>query len=589
MPSHPLPDLTAPRDDTRSALHLRADGLSHTFGGRRILTDISLVVPAGAPTGLLGENGSGKSTLLRILAGLLAPDTGTVQAPGPVGFLHQEPPFAADTTRIRDVIEDALRHARALETELAAAGERLGRDDSPAAAARFDDLLARANLADVWNATSRAASVVDGLGLAGVPEDRLLTEISGGQRGRLALAHLLITRPITLLLDEPTNHLDDAGADFLARTLAEHPGPVLVASHDRAFLDAATTTQLDLDPGATPLDEEPGGLVTYTGSFTDYLHARLDARERWEQRFRDEQRERKELARKLADSHTVGHEGRGPRSEARISKKFYSDRNATVVSRRVRDLERRLDELERRQIRKPPAELHFTGIPTASTRNGEGADGSVLLAVSRAGVSGRLAPVSLTLTAGEKLLVTGANGSGKSTLLRLLAGHLEPTSGTVNTTADIRLLAQDEDVDEDVTVRRALAGSGVTDAAGSRIHASATPGVGSDTSGTVALGPGTPGTEDRVAEELMGLVHPRDLDRRLGELSRGQQRRVALTGILRRPPAVLLLDEPTNHLSLDLATRLERALQEWEGTVVVASHDRWLRRRWQGRTLHLPD
>ncbi|PWH06563.1 ABC transporter ATP-binding protein [Brachybacterium endophyticum] len=550
VPAASDPGIASAPAASPSALHLRADGISHGFGARRVLTDISLTVPAGTPTGLLGENGSGKSTLLRILAGDLEADTGEIAVPGPVGLLRQELPHDPATTTIADVLEEALAHSRRLEEALTEAGAELAVDDSQRAAARYDALLSRATLADVWNAETRAAEILAGLGLTGVPHERLLAQISGGQRGRLALAHLLITRPTTLLLDEPTNHLDDAGAEFLARLLSEHPGPVLVASHDRAFLDEATRAQLDLDPAPTPLGEEQGGLTAYTGTFTDYLLARLDARERWERRFRDEQEELDRLRAKVRDEHSVGHEGRGPRTEARASKKFYADRNAAVVSRRVRDAERRLEELESSQIRRPPAELHFTGVPTSTRRRTQG---EVLLSAAGAAVAGRLTATSLSVSAGEKLLITGPNGSGKSTLLAVLAGLLEPDAGSISVVRDRGLLAQDEEIDEDTTVRRLLGG--------------------------------TP--EDEHVPDLMGLVHPRDLDRPLGELSRGQQRRAALAGLLAAPPSLLLLDEPTNHLSLDLATRLERAVQDWEGTVVIASHDRWLRRRWTGRTLEL--
>ncbi|MGY5765613.1 ABC-F family ATP-binding cassette domain-containing protein [Brachybacterium sp. DNPG3] len=558
------------------SVHLRADGISFSYPDRRVLTDIGLVVPGGRPTGLLGENGSGKSTLLRILAGRLAPDAGTLEVPGPVGLLRQELPFAP-TARLADVVDDALERSRRLERALAEAGEALaeegealaeegealaGEGEAPAGAApltpaqaavRFDALLAEATLADVWNAATRAEEVLAGLGLADVPRERRLGEVSGGQRGRLALAHLLIARPTTLLLDEPTNHLDDAAADFLARLLGEHPGPVLVASHDRAFLDEATRAQLDLDPVPTPLDREPGGLAAYSGTFTDYLHARLDARERWERRFRDEQEELKRLETQVRESRSVGHEGRGPRTEARASKKFYADRNAVVVSRRVRDAERRLEDLRAAQIRRPPAELHFTGMPAGRAPS----RGDVLVAIADASVDDRLGPTSLIVAAGEKVLITGPNGAGKSTLLALAAGLLAPDGGSVSVARDRGLLAQDEEIDPEQTLRATLGGSGI-------------------------------GIGDGPAPDLMGLIHPRELDRRVGELSRGQQRRVALAALLRRPPALLLLDEPTNHLSLDLATRLERALEEWEGTVVIASHDRWLRRRWSGRRLDLP-
>jgi macrolide transport system ATP-binding/permease protein len=565
-----------------ASLHLRADGISLSFGAQRVLTDVSFVLPAGTPTGLLGENGSGKSTLLRVLAGDLTPDAGTFTVPEPVGLLHQDLPFASSAT-VGDVVDDALERSRALERELERAGEALAADDAGTSgsgadntrasgtdasdtgtsgtgispAARYDELLTWATIADVWDAPRRAERVLDGLHLSTLPRARRLDEISGGQRERLALARLLIARPTTLLLDEPTNHLDDAGADFLAAMLASHPGPVLVASHDRAFLDAATVAQLDLDPAPTALEQEYGGVSAYTGTFTDYLMARMDARERWEKQFATEQAELRELETTVQDAHTVGHPGRGPRTEAKMAKKFYSDKNATVVSRRVRDAERRLEDLRAAQIRKPPAELAFTGIPM-------GRDGvaEVMASASRVRVDGRLAPTSFALSRGEKLLVTGPNGSGKSTLMAVLAGLLTPDAGTVSTVGPRRIgyLRQDEDLDPDQYVRAYLNGQGSADA---------------------------PHADPHRTPALFGLVHPRDLDRPIGELSRGQQRRVALAGILADPPELLLLDEPTNHLALDVATRLEVAVQDWGGTVVLASHDRWLRRRWRGRTLEV--
>lgn len=534
-------------------LHLRADGLSFSYPDRRVLTDVSLVVPAGRPTGMLGENGCGKTTLLRILAGELDADTGTVEAPGPIGLLHQDLPWPARWT-VHDLIADALAHARRLESALAAAAEALAEaPDDHCVARRYDELLEEATLVDVWSAEHRADEVLAGLSLADLPRERPLAEISGGQRARLALAHLLIARPSTLLLDEPTNHLDDAGAAFLARLLAEHPGPVLVASHDRAFLDEATTAQIDLDPAPTPLHREPGGARTYTGTFTDYLMARFDERDRWEEQYAAEQKELSELWAIEAAAHRQGKLSE-KHAEIRMARTFYADRNATRVARSVREARQRLERLESTQIRRPPAELHFTALPPAATTG----DGRVLLAASRVAVTGRLAPTSIALAAGEHLLVTGANGSGKTTLLDVLTGRLEPTDGTLSRPSSLRIghLLQDDEPPAGITVGEHLrAAAGIDD-------------------------------EDR-APELFGLVHPRDLTRPMSALSRGQLRRAMLAAILLDPPELLVLDEPTNHLALVTATRLEAALADWSGTVVVASHDRWLRRRWQGRTLRL--
>lgn len=576
MPAHPFlpgngairraPDAAAPAEPSPStsaqSLHLRADGISFSFPGRRVLTDVTCVIPAGRPTGLLGENGSGKTTLLRILAGELSPDAGTAAVPQPCGLLHQEPPFPPSAT-IRDVTADALARSRRLERDLTAAADALAdATDDRAAAQRYDDLLREATLADVWGAGRRAESVTAGLGLADLPADRTLTQISGGQRARLALAHLLIARPTTLLLDEPTNHLDDAAAAFLGDLIAEHPGPVLIASHDRAFLDDVTRAQIDLDPSAQQLSQQPGGVSVHTGTFTDYVLARFDARDRWEAQYRAEQDEIARLRTELHDAHRGG-QLTLKHAENRKARKHYSDRDAVKVSRRVREAEQRLDRLEREQVRKPPAELAFTRMPAAPRPR---ALTQMMLSASGIGVAGRLPRTSLTLAAGEKLLVTGVNGAGKTTLLEVLAGGLAPDQGIVSGPSALRIgyLRQHDRVPGGTV--------------GAFLRAAASRASGTD--------PAT-ADPDGLVPELFGLVHPRDLGRPLADLSRGQLRRAMIASLLLDPPDLLLLDEPTNHLDLVTATRFEAALQDWPGTVVIASHDRWLRRRWAGRILRL--
>lgn len=220
----------------------------------------------------------------------------------------------------------------------------------------------------------------------------------------------------------------------------------MIASHDRAFLDEAVTTIIDLDPSALPHevagplvgdgDGSGIGITGFTGSYGDYLHARDAARARWIHQYRDEQAELARLRAAVRENHSVGHNDFTPRSEVRAAAKFYADRNAKVVARRVNDARSRLEELEQRQIRKPADALQFRGLTAArrSTRQDEPMSGPVLTA-SNAAVTGRLPATSLTIGAGEKWLITGANGSGKSTLLHLFAGHLSPTSGTLHTPA----------------------------------------------------------------------------------------------------------------------------------------------------------
>lgn len=569
---------TSPRN---SPAHLRVDGLSKTFGDRRVLSDISFTMAPGC-TGVIGDNGSGKTTLLRIIAGLLDADAGRVSATSPgggrprIGLLHQEPPFPSGSTVV-DAIESAVAPSRAAATGVGTAGDALAEaPEDPAVLAAYAGALEAAERLGAWDVDARIAAMLAGLGLAELPPGRATVELSGGQLSRLSLAWLLLSDPDVLLLDEPTNHLDDAAAAYLRDVLASWSGPVLIASHDRAFLDDVVTSLVDLDPAplphavAGPLvadgDGTGIGVTRFTGTYTHYLHARLDARERWEHRYREEQAQLRKLRAAAPEHYVVGHENWSPRSEARSSTKFYADRNAKTVARRVNDAAARLEQLEERQIRKPPQELRFRGLTAAAESSTSGRDFTgAALTVSGAAVDGRLQPTSVTIGPGEKWLITGANGSGKSTLLHLLAGRLTPTVGTVQSASSTRIgfLTQTVELPDPVcrgpgrTVRQAY-----EDLVGSE-------------------------RADLVPLQSLGLIAPRDESRAVSVLSVGQQRRLALAMLLADPPEVLLLDEPTNHLSLLLATRLEAAIPDYPGAVVVASHDRWLRRTWKGRRLEL--
>lgn len=528
---------------------LRADGISVHYGERRVLSDVSLTVPPGARIGLIGENGVGKSTLLRVLAGAETPDSGVLSRPRRVGFLWQEVRFRPEDT-LAALMEDALAEVRAIERELEAASHALASDD-PAAAARYDEALSAAERAEVWTAESRRDALLDGLGVGDIPLARRLSEVSGGQRSRFALAALLLGRPDALLLDEPTNHLDDAAAAFLETQLLGWHGPVLFASHDRAFLDSAATGLLDLDPTRS-------GTTVFGGGYSAYLAEKAAERARWEKQYADEQAELAALkhavdvtARSIAWSGKV-------RDNDKFVKSYKGNTLDRQISRRIRNADGRLDELTNVQVRKPPKPLTFTGIPTGFQSLGE--DAGSLLQADDLHVPGRLTLGRFAVEAESRVLVTGPNGAGKSTLLSVLAGRIVPLAGTVHRRRGLRVELLEQDVrfaDPTQTPRRIY---------------------------ELALG-------ERRAEAVplsgLGLIAPRDLDREVGLLSVGQQRRLALALIMARPPHVFLLDEPTNHLSLGLATELEEALGGYPGAVVVASHDRWLRERWSGEVVAL--
>ncbi|MEV4189510.1 ATP-binding cassette domain-containing protein, partial [Streptosporangium canum] len=401
---------------------LLAHDLVRTFGTRRVLDGVSLTAAPGHRIGLIGENGAGKSTLLRLLAGADEPDTGTVVRPPDLGFLHQEMPFDAAST-IADVLDDALREAREDLAEL----DRLTRaladapQDSPGYAGllgEYGERLDHAQEHGVWDADRRAEIVLAGLGLGKVPHDRTLASLSGGQRSRLALAALLVRRPAALLLDEPTNHLDDAATAFLEEQLRGMSGVVVVASHDRAFLDAVCTDLIDLDPAVD-------GPIRYGGDYTAYRAEKRAERERWRRRFAEEQEELAELRRSAGVTARQVAPGRARRDNEKMGYGHTSGRVQNQISRRVRKATRRLEELERDQVREPPEPLRFRAAALAS----ESPDG-ILLSLRGVRVPGRLTLDRLDVSATDRLLVTGANGAGKSTLLAVLAGRLD-ASGEV--------------------------------------------------------------------------------------------------------------------------------------------------------------
>ncbi|MFJ4986913.1 ABC-F family ATP-binding cassette domain-containing protein [Streptomyces sp. NPDC088732] len=532
---------------------LSAHDLVRVLGTRRVLDGVSLTAPPGRRIGLIGENGSGKSTLLRLLAGVEEPDAGTVVRPPGLGFLRQELPFAATAT-VADVLDDALREAREDLAEL----DRLTRAlagtpaDDPAHGALLDAYAGRLEAAqdrESWDADRRAWIVLAGLGLGDVPRDLPLAHLSGGGRGRLALAALLVRRPPALLLDEPTNHLDDAGAAFLEEQLRALPGAVVLASHDRAFLDAVCTDLIDLDPA-------PGGPIRFGGTYSAYLAHRNAERERRQRRFAEQQAEIAALRGQVAvTAHQVAHD-HVKRDNEKMGYGHRAGRVQNQVSRRVRDAARRLDRLERERTGPPPEPLRLRtgGLAVPSSAGGP------LVVLRDLHVPGRLRLALLDVAAHDRLLVTGANGAGKSTLLAVLAGRTVAGSGTVRRRGGLRvgLLTQDT--------------------------AFARPDRTAAETYDAALGPER---AEAVPLLSLGLLAEAELGKPVAHLSVGQRRRLALALLVADPPELLLLDEPTNHLSPRLCDELEEALGAGPGAVVVATHDRRLRSRWPGRELRL--
>ncbi|RVX41428.1 macrolide transport system ATP-binding/permease protein [Nonomuraea polychroma] len=521
----------------RARAHLNATDLYVSRGGRPVLTGVDLTVSAGARLGVVGENGRGKTTLLQVLAGTLTPDAGTVHRVGTLAVADQEMPIGDDRT-VGGLIDHELAQVRSVLRAFESATLALA-EERPGAEQAYGDALAVAESIGAWEADRRVDISLAALGAVS-DRARPLAGLSVGQRYRIRLACLLGAGHDLLLLDEPTNHLDADGLDHLTARLRDHPGGVVLVSHDRALLSDVVTAVLDLDPTS---DGRPR---TYGGGYMGYHEGRRAERERWEVAYRDQQLERQRLAHDLSAAQNRLSTGWRP------EKGTGKHTRATRAPALVRAVHRRQEELEAHVLDVPRPPLRFQ-MPQL-----DAPQGVTLLRADGVTVRGRLrAPQSVLLRSGDRLVVTGANGTGKSSLLSVLAGTLAPESGTVQRKRGVRvgLLAQ---VSPRPLRQRAFE---VYDTVVGRLVSSGKLAE----AGTIGLG-------------QLGLLPSEAAHRPVADLSIGQRRRLDLAVLLAARPHVLLLDEPTNHLSMALVEELTQALAVTGAAVVLATHDRQLLR-----------
>ncbi|RIV38737.1 ABC transporter ATP-binding protein [Micromonospora radicis] len=501
-----------------------------------MLSEVSVTVSARSRLAVVGENGRGKTTLLHVLAGVTAPDQGTVERAGTIGMVGQAL-AARDGETVGTLVEAATRESRralrALDDAATALAEgRAGADDAYAAA------LDAATRLDAWDASRRVDVALAGLG-ACTDRRRPLATLSVGQRYRVRLACLLGARYDLLMLDEPTNHLDAASLAFLTGRLREHPGGVVVVTHDRALLRDVAVEFLDLDPS------EDGRPRLFAGGYAGWQEGRRRERERWERDYAAQQVEHQRLADAVSEAQQ--RLSTGWRPEKGHGKHQRQSRAPGVVQA----LRRRQEELDAHQLTvpAPPLRLRWPDLGTGVR--------SPILRCTAVTVTGRLRrPVTLTLDGGDRLLVTGPNGAGKSTLLAVLAGDLEPSTG------DVRQLPR---------ARVALLGQEVPDwPPGVLAHELYDRHVG------VLQSAGRLGERDRLPLTATNLLDREALRTPVGRMSQGQQRRLNLALRLAERPDLLILDEPTNHLSAPLVDELTVGLRETPAAVVVATHDRQL-------------
>jgi ATP-binding cassette, subfamily F, member 3 len=500
---------------------IQLSSLSKSFGGRVLLDAVSWQIDDGDRVGLAGPNGAGKTTLLKMMAGLEEPDSGLITKPAglTIGYLPQDGLSHSGRTLIEEA-GLAFKPLLDMRAEIAAIEDRLGNDhadddEHAAMLSRYSDLQEEFRRLEGYSIDLRITTVLRGLGFVPSDLDRPCETFSGGWQMRIALAKLLLGRPGLLLLDEPTNHLDLEARNWLEEYLTTYPHAVILVSHDRFFLDAVVTRITEIGMRT---------LTDYVGNYSAYLRERETRMELLRQRKKEQDDELE-------------------RMQAFINRFRYQATKAAQVQSRIKTLEKIVP------IEIPPERkrVHFS-FPDCAKSGRTVLD---LRSVAKSyGTLNVFSGVNLHIERGDRIALVGPNGAGKSTMMRMLSGVEAPDAGTRTEGHQVvmQYFAQDEAVrlDPTLTVYQTLAGD-------APIHMVPT-----------------------IRNILGGfLFSGDDVDKPVRVLSGGERTRLAVARMLLRPSNTLLLDEPTNHLDLDSKDVLLEALEDFGGTLIFVSHDRY--------------
>jgi ATP-binding cassette ChvD family protein len=491
-------------------------GLTKAFsGGKKVLENIHLQFYPDAKIGIVGVNGAGKSTLLRIMAGIDKEFSGEAYAAdgATIGFLQQEPRLDETKTVFENAME-GLAPIKAKLDEFNAVSMEMAEDYTDELMERMSKLQEEIDALDAWDIDSKVEMAMEALRCP--PGDWKVDNLSGGEKRRVALARLLLSKPDLLLLDEPTNHLDAESVAWLEGHLRNYDGAVIIVTHDRYFLDNVTGWILELDRGRG---------IPHEGNYSSWLEAR---RKRLEQEDREEGNRKKTLDREV-DWIRASPKARQAKSKARIN--AYED----LLNKAGKE------EINTAQIQIPPGP-RLGGVVIEADGLKKGFGDKLLFD----GLSFKLPP-------GGIVGVIGPNGAGKTTLFRMLTGQDTPDDGALRIGETVKLGYVDqsrEDLDPNHNVWEEISG-------------------GLD---VIQLG-----KREIASRAYVGWFNFKggDQQKKVGNLSGGERNRVQLAKMLTEGANLLLLDEPTNDLDVDTLRELERALEDFAGCAVIISHDRW--------------
>ncbi len=500
---------------------ISVEGLTVEFGGFTLFDDVSFVVNKKDRIALVGKNGAGKSTMLKIFAGLQTPTSGTVSVPKEttIGYLPQQMQLT-DSRTVREEAEQAFGHIQEMEKEIERLNLELAErtDYETESYQKLIDKVTHLSehfqLMGGSNYHAELERTLIGLGFKRTDFDRPTSEFSGGWRMRIELAKLLLRRPDVLLLDEPTNHLDIESIQWLENFIATRANAVILVSHDRAFIDNTTFRTIEI---------ELGSIYDYKVKYSEYVELRKERREQQLRAFENQQK-------KLADT------------EAFIERFRYKATKSVQVQSRIKQLEK-VERIEVDEVDTAMLSLKFPPAPRSGSY-------PVIMenVAKRYGDHLIFKDVTLTINRGDKVAFVGKNGEGKSTLVKCIMDQID-YEGKLQLGHNVKIgyFAQNQAqlLDDNLTVF--------------------------DTIDHVAEGDIRTKIRDILGAFMFGGEAS---DKKVKVLSGGERSRLAMIRLLLEPVNLLILDEPTNHLDMRSKDVLKDALREFDGTVIVVSHDR---------------
>ncbi len=513
---------------------LQINNITLHLGDRTLFNGISALINPGERVGLVGPNGAGKSTLLKLIVGEMEPDEGEIVLGGgaTVGYLPQDGVDPDPTCTVFGEVERAFREILRMRDEVTALQEKMEQmdhetDEYRRVLNRFGELHDRLEQSRAYTLKSDIERVLMGLGFNEEDMQRSTTEFSGGWLMRIALAKLLLKTPTFLLLDEPTNHLDIESLQWIEHFLETYDGAVIVVSHDLAFLDSLTKRTLALDRGR---------LKDYTGNYSFYQKKHREEKELLRKQYENQQKELKQ-------------------AEEFIERFRYKASKAKQVQSRIKQLEK----LEKIELEDEQDEISFrfpqlerSGLTVMELKN----------VVKRYGDHTVFDGIDYRVERGDKIAVVGPNGAGKSTLIRILTG-LEP-----------------------VTDGERIAGHNVTPSYFAQHQADE---LNTSNDALTEVMQHAPHIGETRIRTLLGcfLFTGDDVFKKISVLSGGEKSRLALAKMLITPANFIILDEPTNHLDMQSKKILQHALQQFEGTCMIVTHDRAFVDPIAGKTLEI--